>query len=225
MKRALFLAFAALAVAGFFYTINGIFFVTPVQDVLFFNQKIFYYHVPAAFMLFIAVIVCGIYSLLYVRKRRGRDDDVAHAAAELAVVFGLINLVTGSIWAKAAWETWWNWDARQTTTLLLWMTMVGYVLVRRYGGSGSERLSAGLAIFAAVNVPLVYYSVRIWRTFHPKTSVVPGLEGSMKLAFWASVALFGVFFVLLLITRINIARGERQLNEARELGLDAGLFE
>src|SRR5690606_32417585 len=119
--------------------------------------------------------------------------------------FGAIMLVSGSIWGKAAWDVWWDWDARLTTALLLWMTMVGYVLVRRYGGAGAERLAAGLAVFAMVNIPLVYFSVRIWRTLHPQTSVVPQLAGSMRIAMWSSVLLWTVFFVLLLRVRTQAA--------------------
>jgi heme exporter protein C len=133
--------------------------------------------------------------------------------------------VTGSIWGKAAWDRWWDWDARLTTSLLLWLTMVGYVLVRQYGGAGSERMAAGLAVFATVNIPLVYFSVKIWRTLHPQTSVVPGLEGGMRAAMWSSVALFGVFYVLLLRLRTHAARAERRLAELRERALDAGLIE
>ena len=192
---------------------------------LFFNQKIFYYHVACAFMLFAATITCGVTSLLYLRKRQPRHDDVAQAAGELAVLFGAIVLVTGSIWGKAAWDRWWDWDARLTTSLLLWLTMVGYVLVRQYGGAGSERMAAGLAVFATVNIPLVYFSVRIWRTLHPKTSVVPELEGGMRAAMWSSVALFAVFYVLLLRLRTHAARAERRLTELRERALDAGLIE
>lgn len=225
MKRGIVLTSAALCVAGFAYTLYMIFYGTPVDKQLFFNQKIFYYHVPNAFNLFVAVFVCGIASILYLKRRDGRYDDVAEAAGELAVLFGAIVLVTGAIWGKAAWGKWWTWDARLTTSLLLWMVMLGYVLVRKYAGPGSERLAAGLAIFGMADVPLIYFSVKIWRTLHPNTSVVPGLESSMKAAFWLSVLLYLIFFVLLLITRVDQARAHRKLREARELGLDAGLFE
>jgi heme exporter protein C len=175
-------------------------------------------------VLFVSVIVCGIASVLYVRRRDGKYDDLAAAAGELSVLFGAAVLVTGSIWGKAAWNVWWQWDARLTTSLLLWMVMVGYVLVRKYGGPGSERLAAGLAIFGMVDVPLIYFSVKIWRTLHPPTSVVPGLEGAMLRTWAVSVLLFLVFYVLLLTARTGLARAERRLHEARERGLDAGVL-
>lgn len=225
MKRALYLLGALLCIAGFAYAPYLIFYKAELDALLLFNQKIFYYHVPSAFMLFFAVITCGVASILYLKRRAGRWDDVALAAGELSILFGAIVLITGSIWAKTAWEVWWTWDARLTMSLLLWMTMVGYVLLRKYGGPGSERLAGGLAIFATVNIPLVYFSVRIWRTFHPKTSVVPGLSGDMRTAFWTSVLLFLVFTILLLRARIDVARAARRVHEARERALDAGLLE
>jgi heme exporter protein C len=225
MKRILFLLGTVLCMVGLPLSLYVIFYRAPLQDVLFFNQKIFYWHVPCATALFAAVITSGVASVLYLWKRDGRFDDVALAAGELAVTFGLIVLVTGSIWARAAWTKWWVWDARLTSSLILWMTMVGYVLVRKYGGQGAERLAAGLSIFATINIPLVYFSVSIWRTFHPPRSVVPGLRGQMLTAFLLSMLVFAVFFVLLLTSRVALARAERRLYMARERGLDAGLFE
>ena len=233
MKRFFYMLLALCCVAGFAGTLYAIFYIAPLQGVgadwnvatpLYFNQKIFYYHVPNAFMVFIAVFGCGVASLQYLITRSGRWDDVAVANADLAVMYGAIVLVTGSIWGKVAWGKWWDWDVRMTSTLLLWLTMLGYALVRRYGGLGSERLGAGLAVFATCNVPLVYFGVRYWRTLHPKTSVVPGLQGDQRLAFWGSVILFLAFFVLLLRTRIDIVRAERRVLEAREAALDGGLF-
>jgi len=225
MSRILTIVMAAICVALFAFTQYQIFYVAPLDRLLLFNQKIFYYHVPCAFMLFISVITCGVASLLFLKRRQGRYDDVAAAAGELSVLFGAIVLITGSIWGRAAWGLWWTWDARLTSSLLLWMSMLAYVLVRKYGGPGSERISAGLAVFAAVNIPLVYFSVRIWRTLHPKTSVVPTLSGEMRLALWLSVLLFAVFFVLLLRVRVGSARAERRLHEVYERGLDEGVLE
>jgi heme exporter protein C len=225
MKRILISAAAILCMALLAYTQYAIWYGTPIDALLFTNQKIFYYHVPNAFMLFAAVIVCGVASVQYLRTRKGEWDDIAEAAGELAVLYGAIVLVTGMIWGKAAWEVWWQWDARLTTSLLLWMVMLGYVLVRRFAGPGSERLAAGLAVFGMADVPLIYFSVKIWRTLHPETSVVPALQSSMKLAFWMSVLTFTLMFILFLAARVGVARAGRQLREARERGLDAGLFE
>lgn len=224
MIRILVLASAALSALLFAYTLQQIFYVSPLDAVLFVNQKIFYYHVPNAFMLFAAVITCGVASLLYLKRRDGKYDDVALAAAELAVMFGAIVLVTGSIWGRAAWGVWWEWDARLTTSLLLWMMMLGYVLVRKYGGPGSELIAAGSAVFFMAGVPLVYFSVRLWRTLHPSNSVVPKLQEGMREPFWMSVLLFLFVFFVLLIARIEQARAQRRVREVRELAVDAGIL-
>ena len=236
MKKLAVPLFATLAAVGIAASLYLVFFVAPLEysyneagkfngSSLFFNQKIFYFHVGHAFWLFGAVFVSGISSIGFLITRDPRWDDVASASTDVAVAFGAVVLLTGSIWGKAAWDKWWDWDARLTTFLLLWLTMVGYVLVRKYGGHGSERMAAGLAVFATVNIPLVYFSVKIWRTLHPQTSVVPELEGGMRAAMWSSVGLFTIFYVLLLRLRIQAARSERRLTELRERALDAGLIE
>jgi len=227
MKKASIYLTAAIAAFGLPIVLWMAFFQTPLSDhpALYFNQKIFYFHVPCAFMMFASVFTCGIYSILYLRKRKPHHDDLAFAAAELGVVFGAIVLITGMVWGKASWNVWWQWEARLTTALLLWMIMLAYVLVRKYGGPGSERLGAGLGVFAMADVPLIYISVHIWRTVHPKTSVVPGLQGTMKIAFWLGVLTFTAVYILLLRTRVSILTGKRSLEEAREHALDIGLID
>jgi len=224
MKRVLVPILAALAAIGLALTVWGIFVITPMEQNLFYSQKIFYWHVPNAFMLFLAVFVCGIASIAFLRKRDHRYDDLGLAAAELSVLYGAIVLVTGSIWARAAWSTWWVWEPRLVTSLLLWLIMVGYVLVRRFAGAGAERLAAGLAIFGMVDVPLIYKGVSAGDR-HPQAKVVQTLDPSMKLTFWLSVLTFLILFVALLLTRIQSARAERQLREIHDRGLDLGLLE
>lgn len=230
MKRVLVPVLAALAMAGFAVTIYLIFYGTPLDELLFFNQKIFYYHVPCAMVLFLTVFVCGIASAGYLKKRDPRWDDVGHAAGELAVLFGAIVLVTGMVWGKVAWGHWWKWELRLTTSLILWLTMVGYVIVRKFGGAGSERLSAGLAVFGMVNTPLVYFAVKLADMLgqvssHPKAKVVSSLHGTMRVAYWLAVLTFVLFYVVMLIVRSKTVATERQARELRERGLDAGLFE
>lgn len=230
MKRALVPLFAAIAAAGLAVTLYMIFYVAPLERALFFNQKIFYWHVPNWFMLFFTVALCGVASAGYLKKRDPRWDDVARAAGELAVLFGAIGLITGSIWGKAAWGHWWKWELRLTTSLILWLTMVGYVLVRRFGGAGSERLAAGLAIFGVANVPLVYFAVKLadalqQESAHPKAQVVDQLTSSMKTTFQLSIVAFGALCAALLLVRIDAIRDERKVRELRERGLDAGILE
>ena len=173
----------------------------PVEQTMGLVQKIFYYHVPSAMLMFVSALVCGIASAAYLFRRSAAADRVALAAGELVVLFGLIVLVTGPLWARKAWGVWWEWDARLTSSLLLWMIFLAYLLVRRFGGPGSEKLAGAMALFGMANVPFVYVSVNYWRTLHPKTSVVMTLAPGMRGAFWFCVAAFALLYVVLLTLR------------------------
>jgi heme exporter protein C len=186
----------------------------PYESTMGLVQKIFYFHVPSAMMMFISALVCGIASAVFLFRNRPSADYVAAAAGELVVVFGLIVLVTGPLWARKAWGVWWEWDARLTSSLLLWMIFVAYQLVRKYGGPGSEKLGAAMALFGMANVPFVYVSVNIWRTLHPKTSVLPELPRPMAGPFWFSVAAFVLLYVALLTIRTTLGRQRADLERA-----------
>src|SRR5262245_7435163 len=226
------------AAAGFVLTLWMIFVDTPLQvsympdgsmsgSSLFFNYKIFFYHVPHAFWLFGAVGIAGVSSILYLWKRNPKWDDIALASAEVAVAFGAVVLLTGSIWAKAAWDHWWVWENRLTMSLLLWLTLVGYVIVRRFAGATGERLAAAMAIFAMVGVPFIYTMVN-QDDSHPKAGAsgnVATLDPAMRPTFWLGVATFFLWFLALVIVRVQSARAERQVRELREKALDAGVLQ
>jgi heme exporter protein C len=185
----------------------------PYEATMLLVQKIFYFHVPAWFVMFTAIFIAGVSSAIYLFKGDRRLDRVASAAAEIAVIFGLMGLVTGPLWGRKAWGVWWQWDAKLTMALLLEMIFLGYLLVRKYGGPGSDKMSAALAVFGMLNVPFVYWSVNIWRTVHPKTSVVPSLGPGMFGAFWFSVAAFMMLFALLLALRVRLEHQRAVLDE------------
>jgi len=182
-------------------------------------QKIFYYHLPSAWIFLVSAIVCGVASARFLLSGSPRQDRLAYAAAELTVLFGAIVLVTGPLWARKAWGVWWQWDVRLTSSLMGWMVAWAYLLVRKYGGPGSDKLGAGLALFGMANVPFVYVSVNYWRTIHPATSVVPTLPVDMGLALWYSVACFVLLFVLLLRLRVRLEE-QRAILDALYLSLD-----
>ena len=171
-------------------------------------QKIFYFHVPAAITTLVSAFVCGIASVVYLVRRRPLADHVALAAAELAVVFGLIVLVTGPIWAHKAWGVWWVWEARLMATLVMWMIFVAYLLLRRFGGPGAEVLAAAVGLFGMALVPFVYWSVNVWRTLHPTTDVVVTLPPDMLAVFgWCAVAFLLLYYVLLMLrVRLEVSR-------------------
>jgi heme exporter protein C len=170
--------------------------------------KIVYFHVPVWFMMFLAVFICGISSGIYLFKEKPAADRLAVSAAELAVLFGLMGLTTGPLWARVSWGVWWPWDVRTTLALILEMNFLAYLLLRKYGGPGSEKLAAGLALFGLFNVPFVYVSVNVWRTLHPETTVVPSLPRAMAGPFWWCVLAYLALFLVML-------GGRRRLEEQR----------
>jgi heme exporter protein C len=184
----------------------------PYESTMGLVQKIFYYHMPAAAMFLLSAVVCGVASVRFLISRSPRQDRLAWAAAELAVLFGAIALVTGPLWARKAWGVWWQWDVRLTSSLMGWMVAVAYLLLRRYGGPGSDKLAAGLALFGMANVPFIYVSVNYWRTIHPKTTVVPTLPTSMGVPFWFCFAAFFLLFVVLLRLRVQLEEQRSRLD-------------
>jgi len=202
---ALMLAYAPVLIAN-----------APFESTMGLIQRIFYFHVPSWFAMFAGVFICGIASVVYLFKGRPQTDRLAVSAAEVAVVFGLIGLVTGPLWARKSWGVWWQWDAHLTMALIVELIFVGYLLLRAYGGPGSEKLSAAVAIFGMANVPFVYVSANIWRTVHPPTSVVPELGRTapgMAGPFWYCVLAFMLLFTLLFSARIHLERRRAELDE------------
>ena len=167
-------------------------------------QKIFYFHMPPAMLMLWSAIFCGVVSGLFLIRKRLIWDHLAVAAAELTVLYGLIAMVTGPLWARKAWGVWWTWDPRLTMSLLMWMIFVSYLLLRKYGGPGSEKLAAGLAVFGMANAPFVYISVNVWRTMHPKTTVVPTLPVDFATALWVSFGGFLLLYIALLAARVRL---------------------
>src|SRR5918999_4924193 len=187
-----------LACVGLFAYAPFLIIGAPYEATMGLVQKIFYFHVSTAITMFVAAFTCGTAGAIFLFGRRPGADRVAFAAAELTVLLGLIVLVSGPLWARKAWGVWWQWDARLTSTLVMWLIFLAYLLLRRYGGPGSDRLAAGVALFGMANVPFVYWSVNVWRTLHPKTSVVPTLQPGMRGVFWFCVLGFVLISALLL---------------------------
>jgi heme exporter protein C len=201
-----------LVVAAMFAIAPALIVGAPYESTMGLVQKIFYFHFPAWMAMFTAVFVSGAASVVFLATRRKNADAVAVASAELVVVFGLIGLLTGPLWGIKAWGVWWSWDARGTSALVLWLVFQSYLLLRRFGGPGSERLAAAVALFGMCNVPFVYWSVNLWRTLHPKTTVVSNLPVSMGTPLWWSTAAFLGLAVLLMTLRTRLEQNRAQLD-------------
>jgi heme exporter protein C len=193
----------------------------PMESTMGLIQKIFYFHVPAGFTMFVSAFTSGIAGAVYLFRRSPKAEHICAAAGELVVIFGAIVLMTGPIWARKAWGVWWQWDARLTITLVMWLIFVAFLMLRKYGGPGSETLSAAVALFGMANVPFVYWSVNIWRTVHPTTNVVPTLGPGMREAFWWCVAAYLLLYGALLASRVRLEAQRGALDELHfEIGAD-----
>src|SRR5580765_2144103 len=170
-------------------------------------QKIFYFHFATWMAMTLAIAICGVASVVYLFAGSKIADWYAVASAELVVVFGLFGLFSGSLWGRKAWGVWWQWDARVTMATMLVLVFLGYLMVRKYGGPGSEKLAAAMGIFGAATAPFVYKSTDWWRTIHPPTSVVRTLGEKFPAAWdvviYCSVA-FLILVVLLLTARVRL---------------------
>ncbi len=187
-------------------------------------QRIFYFHVPSAWVGYLAFTVTFIGSIAYLRTGARRWDLLAHSSAEIGVVFVTLVLITGPIWAKPVWGTWWEWDARLTSALVMWLTYVGYLFVRSLSEDPARagRIAAIVGIVGFVNVPIVHFSVRWWRTLHPSGPTIAnptetsGLGGPELLTFFTALAAFTLLFAWLLSLRTRIGRLEDEI-EALEI--------
>lgn len=173
---------------------------TPVEAMQGPAQKIFYVHVPSAWTAFLAFAVVGACSLFYLILRDLRLDRLAAASAEVGTVFTTGVLLSGPMWGKPIWGTWWTWDARLTSTLFLWFIFLGYLVLRgavREPGQRA-RFSAVLGILGALLVPFIHMSVKLFRTLHPQPVVLnpdgPTLPGSMLATLLFGFAVFTLFY-------------------------------
>ncbi len=147
----------------------AVFFWVPTERFQGIVQRIFYYHVPSAWVCFVAFIAAAIASILYLATSRSVWDRTARASVEVGMLFASLVLITGPIWARPIWGAYWTWDARLTTTLILWLIFAGYLMLRAYTRDQemASRLAAVVAIVGSLDIPLIVFSTRIWRTIHP----------------------------------------------------------
>ena len=218
LKTVLAIITAVMMLADLYF----IFMVAPTDSVLGHVQRVFYFHVPIAIMSFAAFFVVFIGSLGYLIRRTPKWDAIAHASAEVGVVFVTLALLTGIIWARPVWNTWWTWEPRLTTTMILWLIYVAYLMVRSYAPTPSKGAiyAAVVGIIGFIDVPIVYYSVVWWRSIHPSPVVGPfaqadALEGTMALILLFSLITFLFFFAYMVAERIGLRNTEEALGQIR----------
>ncbi|HOG47663.1 MAG TPA: cytochrome c biogenesis protein CcsA [Anaerolineae bacterium] len=201
------LALTGLSALAMMAAIYAALVYAPTERVMGALQRIFYFHVPVAVVAFLSFGVSFVASIGYLARGGRRWDQVAYAAAEIGEVFASLVILTGMMWARAAWNTWWTWDPRLTTTLVLWLIYAGYLILR--GSVEDEirraRYSAVVAILGFLDVPVVFMAIRWWRTIHPVVFDSSGvnLEPAMLSAFLISLAAFVILYVALLLARVR----------------------
>ena len=198
----------------FFTAIAAIFIFVPTEKTEGPIQRIMYLHIPSAWLAFFAFFIVFITSILFLWKKEREWDIYAQASAEIGVVFCSLVLITGPIWAKPIWGTWWVWDARLTSTLILWLIYVAYLMLRSQTDAGSmrARYAAVLGIVGFLNIPFIHFSVLWWRTFHPQPKVISaeglgkGMDTSMLATLGISLCAFTLLYFLLMGQRIRLER-------------------
>jgi heme exporter protein C len=227
---AVFYSLALLTALVFVGEIFFIFFETPEEKRMGIVQKIFYFHAPSGYAMYIGATACFLGSIVYLVRPNEVADAFGRTGAEAAIVFGAILLTTGPLWGAKAWGAFWTWDPRLTTALLSFLIYVAYVVLRAFAGDGpgERRFAAALGVLGAANLPIIHFSVQKWGGQHPM--VVTGNGGglqhpAMKTALGLGFLAFTLLAVLLiwLVTRIEIGHGRLRAAEedAIDLGLDA----
>ena len=196
-----------------------VFIYVPTEKTMGVVQRIFYFHVPVAWISLLAFFIVFIGSILYLWKREEKWDVLARSSGEVGFVFITLVLVTGPIWAKPAWGTWWTWDVRLTSALILWFIYLAYLMVRSFAVEESRgaRFAAAVGIVGFIDVPVVYLAIRLWRTQHPEPVIFEGgLAGSMLLTLLVSVAAFTVLYVYLLVQTMSIRQVETDIEKLQQ---------
>lgn len=220
------LALCAVTTVAMTAALWMIFLFAPEEQKMAAAQKIFYFHVPAAIVCFVSVFVLLGASIAYLWTRDARWDALSIASAEIGWLLCTLVLVTGPIWAKPAWGVWWTWEARLTTTLILWLLLSAGLMVRGYAENREQgaRLAAVLGIVAALDVPIIYKAVAWWRGLHPQVfgpgkseSLAPGMRATFVFCMLVFFLLYGV--LLAVRTRVAIL-DDRSRALAESLGGD-----
>ena len=197
-----------------------IFIYVPTEETMGIVQRIFYFHVPLAWVAFLAFFIVFLGSIFYLWKRESKWDVIASSSAEVGIVFTTLVLITGPIWAKPIWGVWWTWDARLTTALVLWLIYVAYLVVRSYATDEQRgaRFAAIVGIVGFIDVPIVALAITLWRTQHPGPVIFQGgLAPSMLLTLLVSIAAFTTLYFLLLIQRVSMKNDEIEIKRLKEL--------
>lgn len=177
-------------------------------------QRIFYFHIPLAWIAFLAFFIVFFASIMYLWKRDIKWDAFASSSAEVGLVFTTLFLLTGSIWAKPEWGVWWTWDSRLTSSLILWLIYIAYFIIRSYISEEGQRarFSSVIGIIGFIDVPIVVITIFLWRTAHPR---IEAMDPRVTATLMVSIATFTALYFLLFAIRLAMKQDEDKLNRLK----------
>ena len=219
---------AVLTAFALVLTLYVVAFRAPVEASMGVVQKIFYFHVPAAYSMYVGAAACFVGSAGYLAKGTRQWDAIAKSGAEVAVVMGMMVIISGPLWAMKAWGVAWTWDPRLTTSMLSVLIYVAYVLLRSFAGDGDaeRKFAAALGVLGAANLPIIHFSVQKWGGNHPKviTNGGGGLQHpDMKLALGLGFLAFTLLSLTLIWQRTKLELASQKLAEAEQEALEEGI--
>lgn len=213
-----------ISLAGFLALGVLIFGFTPDDALMGFSQKIMYLHLPSIWVAYLSFFIVFYCSIAYLWKRSEGFDRVARAGGEIGLIFCGLAIITGAIWGRPTWGTYWVWDARLTTTLLLFMIFAGYVVLRAFTDPGEKqaRLAAVIGVIGFLDIPLIHLSVQWWRTLHQPTTVFkmggggqpkPAMPAELLTPLILSLILMTIFYGFLMLYRLRVEIESEKLAE------------
>ncbi len=208
-----------LSIILFIATQYLVFVYVPTERTMGIVQRIFYLMVPMGWLALLSFLIVFISSILYLRSRRSKWDNLARSAAETGIVFTTLALITGSIWAKPIWGVWWTWEPRLTATLVLWFIYAAYFMVRSFATEESRgaTFAAVVGIVGFVDIPIIALATTLWRGMHPGAVIFQGgLHPTMLQTLMVSLAAYTSLYILLLIQRVSLRNSEAEVKRLKQ---------
>ena len=193
----------------------------PTEITLGDSQRIFYIHIPLAWLGMLSVIILAVFSIAYLITRNIKWDNLAYSTAELGFILITLVLVTGMIWSKAEWTVWWTWDPKLTTTVILWFIYLAYIMLRKYGPSDLRGASYGavLGIIGAIDVPMIYMAANWWSSAHPELNIGPlsdqssSVNSEMMMTLLVSLIAYTMLYIIILNEKYVVQKGTNLIDE------------
>lgn len=220
-RSKIYLGFISLSAVSMLVSLYMALLWAPTEITLGDSQRIFYIHIPLAWLGMLSVIILAIFSIVYLITRNIKWDNLAYSTAELGFILITLVLITGMIWSKAEWTVWWTWDPKLTTTVILWFIYLAYIMLRKYGPSDLRGASYGavLGIIGAIDVPMIYMAANWWSSAHPELNIGPlsdqssSVNSEMMMTLLVSLIAYTMLYIIILNEKYVVKKGTDLLDE------------